>query len=102
MQKISVIMPIYNDEDHIAASLNNVQAALDALGFDHEVVLVGDGNREGTRREALCAARSPQEKVAGHESNVGKGYALKYRVAHTVGFRILGVAVFDQADLRRN
>ena len=90
-----MIMPTYNEENHIASSLNKVQSALDALGFDYQVIVVDDGSRGGTRREAIRAARNPRVKVVGYEHNVGKGYALKHGFACTVG----DIVVFLGSDI---
>ena len=44
--EISVVIPVYNEEDGLAALFARLYPALDALGASYEVVFVNDGSRD--------------------------------------------------------
>jgi glycosyltransferase involved in cell wall biosynthesis len=46
--KISVVIPIYNEEANLQGLLDQVSAALHPTGWDFELILVDDGSRDGT------------------------------------------------------
>ena len=57
--KISIVLPIYNQVDHIAGLLVEYSRALDAFGFGYELLPVINGVR---RDESLSVCQSIQEK----------------------------------------
>ena len=50
---LSVVIPVYNEEDGLAALFARLYPALDALGISYEVVFVNDGSRD--RSAAMLA-----------------------------------------------
>jgi undecaprenyl-phosphate 4-deoxy-4-formamido-L-arabinose transferase len=44
--EISVVIPVYNEEDVLEALFSRLYPALDALGRDYEIVFVNDGSRD--------------------------------------------------------
>jgi glycosyltransferase involved in cell wall biosynthesis len=46
--KISVVIPVYNEEANLQGLLDQVSAALHPTGWDFELILVDDGSRDGT------------------------------------------------------
>lgn len=48
MPKISVVIPVYNEEANLQGLLDQVSAALHPTGWDFELILVDDGSRDGT------------------------------------------------------
>lgn len=63
---ISVILPAYNEEKHIAEVIKSISALVD------EIIVVDDGSADRTAEVAKRAGA----KVVSHEVNKGKGYAL--------------------------
>ncbi|MDR0311191.1 MAG: glycosyltransferase, partial [Acidobacteriota bacterium] len=53
-EKISIIVPIYNELENIARLLDSVRAAMDPTGEDSEINFVNDGSTDGG--EALLDA----------------------------------------------
>ena len=51
--EVSVVIPVYNEEDGLAALFARLYPALDALGTSYEVILVNDGSRD--RSAAMLA-----------------------------------------------
>ncbi len=68
--------------------------SLDSIDADCEVIVVSDGNTDGTEAEA-ARVDSDRLRVLHYERNQGKGYALQHGVAHAKGDLI----AFIDADL---
>jgi len=95
-EKISIIVPAYNEEAIIRVSLEEIAATFDGMDVEYEVVLIDDGSRDGTVRVAIEAARRhPNIKVKRNFENYGKGRALKKAFRYCTGDLI----VFLDADL---
>ncbi|MGD1148453.1 MAG: glycosyltransferase [Thermoanaerobaculaceae bacterium] len=74
---LSVVVPVYNEEENLPELLPRLRAALDALGKSYEVVLVNDGSRDRSLellREA--AARDPHIVVIDFNRNYGQHSAV--------------------------
>ncbi|WP_363136708.1 glycosyltransferase [uncultured Methanobrevibacter sp.] len=67
-QKVSVIIPAYNEEDTVA----KVVEVVNNVSFVDEIIVVNDGSSDNTEEEAIKAGAI----VINHESNKGKGEAL--------------------------
>jgi len=50
---LSLVIPVYNEEDNLAALAAEIRAALDPTGLDYEVLFIDDGSRDGKRRNML-------------------------------------------------
>jgi glycosyltransferase involved in cell wall biosynthesis len=80
--KLSVLMPVYNEEDRIAAALK--QALAVEYPCEIELVVVNDGSRDGTA-EALVGLDDSRLRVITHERNQGKGAAIRTAVGNAEG-----------------
>jgi dolichol-phosphate mannosyltransferase len=77
---LSVVVPLYNEEDNVAELHRRLDLALKSLGVPYEVVLVDDGSRDGTPA-LLDALRASDGSVAcihlsrnfGHQAAVSAG-----------------------------
>ena len=67
-QKVSVIIPAYNEEETVAKVVEVVKKA----SFVDEIIVVNDGSSDNTEAEAIKAGAI----VINHETNKGKGEAL--------------------------
>ncbi|MEA2167372.1 MAG: hypothetical protein QOF76_672 [Solirubrobacteraceae bacterium] len=85
--KVSFLIPAYNE----AAFIEEVLDRLDALGIDHESVVVDDGSTDATAQ--LVAAR-PEVKLL-RKANGGKGSALRHGIPHCTG----DIIVIQDADM---
>jgi glycosyltransferase involved in cell wall biosynthesis len=70
--KLSVIIPVYNEADHIREILRRVQAAKRAK----EIIVVDDGSSDGTRDILKKLDGRNRLRVIMHEKNQGKGAAV--------------------------
>ncbi len=76
-QSLSVVLPVYNEESVIAATIEDVLNALPHWVRDYEVILVNDGSSDRTGDIlAAIASSTPQVRVITHERNQGYGAAL--------------------------
>lgn len=78
MSKVSIIIPAYNEEQRLPATLDSVCSFMDNQKHDYEVLVVDDGSSDGT----CDLVRSYEEKNAkvkliSYDENQGKGYAVR-------------------------
>lgn len=93
MTKISVVIPVFNEEETIIGVLERVREQA-VKGVTFEVVVVNDGSSDSTP-EKLDAHPELYEQVIHMAQNGGKGAAVKAGLAAATGEYIL----FQDADL---
>ncbi|WP_289040345.1 glycosyltransferase family 2 protein [uncultured Aliiroseovarius sp.] len=87
-QMISLIIPVFNEEDSIRLFLEQTSKALDPLGddLDVEYLFVNDGSRDATERVILaCRDDWPQIALVNLSRNFGKEAALSAGLNHARG-----------------
>ena len=75
---LTVVIPAYNEEQRLGATIAELARFLGARGGRHEILVVDDGSTDGT--VALCralAARCPALRVIPTAPNRGKGHAVR-------------------------
>ncbi|HEY7412479.1 MAG TPA: glycosyltransferase family 2 protein [Vicinamibacteria bacterium] len=70
---ITVVIPAYNEEEGVAATVEGLGRVLSEAGIAAEVVVVDDGSTDATGARAAAAGA----RVVRHPHNVGYGRALK-------------------------
>lgn len=101
---LSVVAPAHNEEENVAALVEQVGAAIAPLGFPFEFVLIDDGSTDGTRAaaEALMPDRPWLRCVSMTGTPPGSGHGQS--AAFHAGFRATHgrlIAVLD-ADLQND
>ena len=95
---LSVIIPVYNEEQTIQEVLERVAAVkMDLGGIAMEIVIANDGSTDGTRR-AIDERRLPPDlpvHVYHSPINLGKGAAVRMGLAFASG----DVLLIQDADL---
>ena len=78
-EKISVIMPAYNESGHIAHGIEETVKTFQEFGCPWEIIVVDDGSSDDTYEKALEFALKYPEQVIVKKNpfNIGKGRALK-------------------------
>src|SRR2546423_2298199 len=74
---LSVVFPVYNEEENVPILLDEIARALDGQPWSYEIVAVDDGSGDGSL-EVLRAARAkfPNLRVISLEKNSGQTAAL--------------------------
>jgi polyisoprenyl-phosphate glycosyltransferase len=47
--EVSVVLPCYNERNHVEQEVKRIRAALEAAGMSYELICVDDGSTDGTR-----------------------------------------------------
>ena len=88
--KLSVIIPVFDEKSTILDIIRLVQS----VDLDLEIIVVDDGSIDGTR-ELLQTSPLPGVQKVFHDSNQGKGAAIRTGVAQATGDYV----VIQDADL---
>lgn len=80
MEKISVVIPAYNEEKGVGMVVDEIQKTLKGK-YDFEVIVVDDGSTDQT----LERARKSGANVLKHDSNKGKVAAIRTGIANSTG-----------------
>ncbi len=72
MEFVSVVIPVYNEEEAIADDLDLIKKTMDASGLPYEIIVVNDGS---TDRSVEIISSRPWVKLVHHERNRGNGAA---------------------------
>ncbi len=87
--RVSIIIPIYNEIQHVEKLLDRVIAAPLPPGCEKEIIVIDDGSTDGTTQllKRLCE----KQLIRFHESilNFGKGTALRIGIRMATGQIIL-------------
>ncbi|HHJ18094.1 MAG TPA: glycosyltransferase [Gammaproteobacteria bacterium] len=72
---LSLVIPVFNEQDNVQPLLDEIRAALD--GLDYEVLFIDDGSSDATaQRLAGLQADEPRLRVLRHPANLGQSAAL--------------------------
>lgn len=97
MDSISIVIPAYNEERRLGASLAAVDAYLERRGFGFaEILVVDDGSTDSTASVVeRFGAEHPRVRLLRNPGNRGKGYSVRHGVLEAKGEWVL----FTDADL---
>lgn len=96
INKLTIIMPAYNEESTILVSLK--KAASISLGkIKKEIIVINDGSKDGTYKK-LLSVKNKNIKVINKRTNQGKGAAIRDGVKAATG----DVLIIQDADLEYN
>lgn len=84
--RLSVVLPAFNEEANIAATLDRAERYLERACPEYEILVVDDGSRDGTAGVVgYWTRRNPRIRLLRHETNRGYGAALKTGFAAALG-----------------
>ncbi|HEY8451902.1 MAG: glycosyltransferase family 2 protein [Micromonosporaceae bacterium] len=80
--RLSILMPVYNEENHVAEAIKQTLAV--DYPCDIDLIVVDDGSRDGTA-DVLARFDDPRLRVFTHPRNYGKGAAIRTGAQHADG-----------------
>ena len=89
--KLSIIIPVFNEENTIASIIQKVQSA----DYDKEIIVVDDASTDGTKDILQKLSQQPKLKIFYHERNRGKGAAIRTAIKNITG----NITIIQDADL---
>lgn len=92
----TVVLPCYNEQDHVLQELERITGSLDASGISYEILAIDDASTDGTLavlREA--AERMPHVQVLSFRRNGGSGTARRIGTLRARG----EIVVWTDADM---
>lgn len=89
MPYLSIVIPAYNEEERLGASLDKIGAYVAGRGLDAEVLVVDDGSNDATVALAEKAFKQQNGRVVPNGENRGKGYSVRRGVLAAQGRWVL-------------
>jgi len=83
---LSLIVPLYNEEESVGPLYRAIVDALDPMGKSYEILFVEDGSRDGTFRKAAdLAEKDKRLRVVKFRRNYGQTAAMAAGIEHARG-----------------
>jgi glycosyltransferase involved in cell wall biosynthesis len=97
MARLSILVPLFNEEEFIGPLLQRVLDAPLPEGLDREIIVVDDGSTDGSAEiaEEIARACPDRVRVIRHPRNQGKGAAIRTAVEQARG----EFCIIQDADL---
>ncbi|MDD5147099.1 MAG: glycosyltransferase family 2 protein [Candidatus Daviesbacteria bacterium] len=92
--KLSIIVPIYNEEKTIQEVLQRI-ANIDLAAIKKEIIIVDDGSTDSSKFKVQSSKLFKKIKFIAHQKNLGKGAAIRTGIAHSTG----DLVIIQDADL---
>ena len=95
---LSVVIPAHNEEGHIEGTVRSLHQALAAARIPHELLVVNDNSRDGTRAVLdRLAAEIPELRTVDNAKPNGFGFAIRRGLAEFRGGAVV-VVMADGSD----
>lgn len=100
IRTLSVVIPAYNEEKRLSATLKDLRVALEKAPYMSEVLIVDDGSRDGTR-ELVRSLQSewPALRLISLRRNYGKGRAVRVGLGAARGDAVFYTDADHSVDL---
>jgi glycosyltransferase involved in cell wall biosynthesis len=93
---VSIVLPCYNEEGHVVAEVERITAAMDASGYNYELLCVDDCSTDSTlARLQEIAPRFPRMTVVPFLRNGGSGTVRRIGTQRSRG----DIVVWTDADM---
>jgi glycosyltransferase involved in cell wall biosynthesis len=93
---VTVVLPCFNEQDHVVAELERISAALDASGYSYELLVIDDASTDATLAVLKAAqADYPRMRLMPFHRNGGSGTARRIGTQQARG----RIVVWTDADM---
>ncbi|HLZ36308.1 MAG TPA: glycosyltransferase family 2 protein [Mycobacteriales bacterium] len=94
--KVTIVLPCYNEQDHVLAEIERITAAMDASGYSYELLVIDDASTDDTLTILQdCLDRFPHMRLMPFRRNGGSGTARKIGSREARG----EIVVWTDADM---
>jgi glycosyltransferase involved in cell wall biosynthesis len=93
---VTVVLPCFNEQDHVIQEIERITVAMDASGYDYELLVIDDKSTDNTLavlQEAL--PRFPKMRLMPFRTNGGSGTARRIGTREAYG----RIVVWTDADM---
>lgn len=104
VKKVSVVIPVYNEQDSLPELLRRTDAACATLGRQYEILLIDDGSSDDSARMLTEAAEAEGSHVVAVllNRNYGQHSAIMAGFSHVTGDLIITLDADLQTRRRRS
>ncbi len=93
---VTIVLPCYNEQDHVMQEIERITAAMDASGFSYELLVIDDKSTDGTLAVLEGALPAyPHMRLMPFRTNGGSGTARRIGTREAAG----RVVVWTDADM---
>jgi polyisoprenyl-phosphate glycosyltransferase len=93
---VTIVLPCYNEEGHVIAEIERISAAMEASGYEYELMCVNDASTDDTLAKLYEAApRFPKMEVVNFHRNSGSGTVRRIGTQRAKG----EIVVWTDADM---
>lgn len=90
MKKVSIVVPVYNEDDNIEHFSNSIRAVMEPLPYEYELLFIDDGSKDHSRELLLeLEARDPHIQAIFLARNSGHQIALTCGLDHAEGDAVI-------------
>jgi len=83
---LSVIIPAYNEEKRLPATLEEINKYLSKQDYEYEIIVVSDGSKDKTAEVAMSYVQKIKNlKIIDNKENHGKGYVVRQAMLEATG-----------------
>jgi glycosyltransferase involved in cell wall biosynthesis len=93
---VTIVLPCYNEEGHVIAEIERISAAMEASGYEYELMCVNDASTDDTLAKLYEAApRFPKMEIVNFHRNSGSGTVRRIGTQRARG----EIVVWTDADM---
>ncbi|ASU86414.1 glycosyltransferase family 2 protein [Nocardiopsis gilva YIM 90087] len=94
--RVTIVLPCYNEQDHVVAEIERISAAMDASGYAYELLAIDDASTDETLARLRAAkTRFPRMRVIAFGHNGGSGTVRRIGTQRARG----DIVVWTDADM---